>query len=111
MYHVYMDNYFSSISLFKYLYKNDIGVCSTVCTNLISFSKELKASKEMSLDWNMLLEKIDNRPVTMLTTIHEISDDDWKVTCNQRRPHETSMNANIVHQIFEDSSQKELAIL
>lgn len=91
-YYVYINNYFSSIPLFKYLCKNNIGACSTVCTNSARFSRELKVSKELSLDWNTLLAKvvddvltvlwINNGLVTMLSTIYEISGDNSKVTCN-----------------------------
>jgi len=68
-------------------------VCG-VCTNSAKFpnTKELKVGKTLSLDWNTLCGKvidsvlatlwIDNGPVTILTTIHEISGDEWKVIHN-----------------------------
>ncbi|CAG8759333.1 13744_t:CDS:2, partial [Acaulospora morrowiae] len=94
--------------------------CGTVRTNSAKFPKELKVGKTLSLDWNTLSGKvindvlvtlwIDNGPVTMLTTIHKINGDEWKVICNRRRPRETSSNANMVYQVFGNASRKELAI-
>ena len=49
-FHVYMDNYFSNIPLFKYMCDNDIGACGTVHTNSAKFPKELKVGKTLSLD-------------------------------------------------------------
>ena len=119
-FHVYMDNYFSNIPLFKYMRDNGIGACGTVRTNSAKFPKELKVGKTLSLDWNTLSGKvidnvlatlwIDNGPVTMLTTIHEICGDEWKVIRNRRRPRETSSNANTVRQVFGNAPRKELAI-
>ncbi|CAG8825892.1 21239_t:CDS:1 [Cetraspora pellucida] len=88
-FHIYMDNYFSSIPLFKYLRKNNIGACGTVRTNSSKFPKELKPNNVYLLDWNMLSRVVtndvlailwvDNGPVTMHTTIHKIIDDEWKI--------------------------------
>jgi Transposase IS4 len=119
-FHVYMDNYFSNIPLFKYMRDNGIGACGTVRTNSAKFPKELKVGKTLSLDWNTLCGKvidnvlatlwIDNGPVTMLTTIHKIGGDEWKIIRNRRRPRETSSNSNTVRQVFGNAPRKELAI-
>ncbi|CAG8652128.1 6526_t:CDS:2, partial [Paraglomus brasilianum] len=119
-FHVYMDNYFSSIPLFKYMRDNGLGACGTVRTNSSKFPKELKINKGISLDWNTISGKVvddvlaivwvDNSPVTMLTTIHEIVGEEWKIIRNRRRPRETSSNASTVHRVFGNASRKELSI-
>ncbi|CAG8742104.1 1944_t:CDS:2, partial [Dentiscutata erythropus] len=54
-FYIYMDNYFSSIPLFKHLHENNIGHAELrIVTNDV-----------LTILW------IDNGPVTMLTTIHE----------------------------------------
>src|SRR6185437_10454825 len=120
-YDVYMDNYFSSIALFKYMCDNAYGACGTVCLNSAKFPAELKLGKlkYQHLDWNTLLGKvvenvlailwIDNGPVTMLTTIHNIGEE-WTVTCERCRPRETSSNANTVCRVFGNLSRKALEI-
>ena len=82
-----MDNYFSSISLFKYLRDNKIGACETVQTNSANFPQILKVKKK--LDWNTFSEVvvndvlailwIDNGPVTMLSTIHKINGNENRI--------------------------------
>ncbi|CAG8564520.1 27054_t:CDS:2, partial [Dentiscutata erythropus] len=101
--------------------RNNIGACRTVRTNLSKFPKELKISNVNLFNWNTLngmvmndvltILWINNGPVTMLTTIHEAIDNDWKVIRNRRHPRTTSSNANKVYQVFGNLSQKELAIL
>ncbi|GBC08628.1 hypothetical protein RclHR1_08270005 [Rhizophagus clarus] len=51
-FNIYMDNYFSSIKLFKYLREKKIGACGTVRTNSANFPKVLKVNKK--LDWDTL---------------------------------------------------------
>src|SRR6266540_920719 len=80
-FNIFMDNYFSSISLFKYLRDNKIGACETVQTNSANFPQILKVKKK--LDWDTLSGVVvndvlailwmDNGPVTILSTIHEIN--------------------------------------
>ncbi|GES84286.1 hypothetical protein RCL_jg6913.t1 [Rhizophagus clarus] len=43
-FNIYIDNYFSSIKLFKYLREKKIEACGTVCTNSANFPKVLKTS-------------------------------------------------------------------
>ena len=79
-FNIYMDNYFSNINLFKFLRDHNYGACGTVKTNSSKFPNSLKVKKK--LDWNTLsgvvvdqvlsVLWIDNGPVTMLSTIHEI---------------------------------------
>jgi len=82
-----MDNFFSSISLFKYLRENKIGACGTVRTNSANFPQILKVKKK--LDWDILSGVVvndvlailwmDNGPVTMLSTIHEINSNENRI--------------------------------
>ena len=53
---------------------------------------------------------IDNGPVTMLTTIHGLEGDDWKVEKLCRKPCTTSLNAAKVREVFGDNSQQLLKI-
>lgn len=83
-FNLYMDNYFSSIKLFKYLREKKIGACGTVRTNSTNFPQILKTNKK--LDWDTLSGVVvdnvlailwmDNGPVTMLSTIHQIDNED-----------------------------------
>ena len=50
---------------------------------------------------------IDNGPVTMLTTIHNI---DSKVSKERRRPRETSTNSKKIKSVFEGAARKILLI-
>ena len=54
---VYMDNFFTSIPLFRYLCSRGIGACGTVRTNFAMFPKELKIQNIKSLEWDALLGK------------------------------------------------------
>src|SRR5207244_2605901 len=99
-FNVFMDNYFSNIPLFKALRQIGIGACGTARINSSRFPPELKVKKNQKLDWNVLSGVVidesvlavfwmDNGPVTMLSTIHEIVGDDWFVERCRRRPRET----------------------
>jgi len=59
-----MDNFFSSISLFKYLCENKIEACRTVYTNSVNFSQILKVKKK--LDWNTLSRVVVNNVLAIL---------------------------------------------
>ena len=86
-FNIFMDNYFSNINLFNFLQNKKIGVCGTTCTNSTKFPKILKIKKK--LDWDILsgvvvddvlaLLWIDNGSVTMLTTIHEINEPQYRI--------------------------------
>ncbi len=76
-FNICMDNYFSSIKLFKYLCEKKIGACETVRKNSAKFPQILKVDKK--LDWDTLSGVVvddvlailwmDNGLITMLLTI------------------------------------------
>ena len=113
-FNIYMDNYFSSILLFQYLWMKGIGACGTTRTNSARFPKELKIGKDLKFDWNtrsgMIVDDvlamlwIDNGPVTMLTTIHELVGDEWEAERNRRHPRETNINSANVHATWGNNS-------
>ncbi|GES80728.1 hypothetical protein RCL_jg90.t1 [Rhizophagus clarus] len=101
-FNIYMDNYFSSIKLFKYLREKKIGAYGTVRKNSANFPQILKVDKK--LDWDTLSGVVvdnvlailwmDNSPVTMLSTIHQIDNgNENRIERIRRRPRETSTNA------------------
>src|SRR6266542_1187806 len=49
-FNIFMDNYFSNISLFKYLRDNKIKACGTVQTNSANFPQILKVKKKLDCD-------------------------------------------------------------
>ena len=86
-FNIYMDNYFSSIRLFKYLREKNIGACGTVRKNSANFPQILKTDKK--LEWDTLSGVVvddvlailwmDNGPVMMLSTIHQINGDENQI--------------------------------
>lgn len=117
-FNIYMDNYFTSIKLFQYLREKNIGACGTVRKNSANFPQILKVDKK--LDWDTLsgvvVEDVlailwmDNGPVTMLSTIHQINGNENRIKRIQRQSRETSTNAAKVRAIFGNSSKKSLPI-
>ncbi|GES95040.1 piggyBac transposable element-derived protein 4-like [Rhizophagus clarus] len=118
-FNIYMDNYFSSIKLFKYLHEKKIGACGTVRKNSANFPQILKVDKK--LDWDtlsgMVVDNVlailwmDNGPVTMLSTVHQIDNgNENQIERIRRRPRETSTNAVKVRAVFGTASKKSLPI-
>lgn len=73
---VFLDNWYSSPSLFQVLHKNKINACGTVRKNrkqMPKFTKRLnKGETESYHTENMMaVSWMDKREVTMLTTMHE----------------------------------------
>jgi hypothetical protein len=116
VFNVYMDNYFSTVPLFKNLRNRQIGACGTCRTHTPDFPKELKGFKDARLDWDekgavvvkdvLVLLWMDNGPVTMMSTIHSLHSDDWFVEKERRRPRTTSTNATKVRRVFGDSHRE-----
>ena len=112
-----MDNYFTSIPLFRYLQSKGIGACGTIRTNSARFPKQLKVKG--NLDWDTLsgvvvdevlaLLWVDNSIVTILTTIHSLGDE-WKIECSRRRPRLNIVNKSRVQATWGESPRKTVAI-
>ncbi|CAG8793476.1 6209_t:CDS:2, partial [Cetraspora pellucida] len=117
-FNIYMDNFFSSINLFRHMRNNNFGTYGTVKKNSAHFPKILKIDKK--LDWDTLSGVVvddvfavlwmDNGPVTMLTTIHEITGNENRVERIRHRPQESSTNATKVCAVFGTASKKALPI-
>lgn len=120
-FNIFMDNYFSNVPLFLELRKLGIGACGTVRTNSSRFPTALKVRKNERFDWNttsgVVVENevlaafwMDNGPVTMLSTIHELKGNAWYITRHRRRPRETSTNARSVRAVFGNNARANLQI-
>ena len=118
---IYMDNYFTSVPLFKELRVLEYGAIGTTRPHK-EFPTKLKQLKKYTtkLEWNTLLGKVvdntlclawqDNNIVLALSTIHTIHKvDDFREKL-RKRPGKTSTNARIVRQVFDGSAEKELQI-
>src|SRR5438874_5744393 len=117
---IYMDNYFSNVPLFLKLQKFGIGACGTTKQNCSGFPKELKVGKTLTgnqkLDYHFLTGTkvgtmvgnagvlavlwMDNAPVTMLTTVHNIHSSKSHMDTERKCPRNTSSNAAGVQQLF-----------
>ena len=119
---LYLDNYFTSVPLFKELCLCQLGAVGTTRPHAlfpIELS-EIKSKFSKKLEWNTLLAKVventlylawqDNNIVLALSNIHTIhTAQDW-VTRVRKRPSKTSTNAGIIRPIFEDDALKNLPI-
>jgi hypothetical protein len=117
-YVVYMDNYFTSVALFKELRALQCGACGTarprsgIPNQLIELKEHIK-----SIPWGKLfasedqgvlcLAWQDNNIVLLLSTIHS---PDTFVSTKRKRPAATSTNAAIARAPFRDEVEKNLAI-
>ncbi|CAB4422422.1 unnamed protein product [Rhizophagus irregularis] len=90
-----MDNYFSSIKLFKYLHKKKIGACGTVRKNSANFPHILKIDRK--LDWDTLSGVVVDMCWPFCGWI-------------MAQPCETSTNAVKVRAVFGTASKKSLPI-
>ena len=78
---VYMDRYYSSPKVFKYLEEKGIGACGTCLLNRLQLTEEIKENID-SLQKNQFLyyesENLllsvwkDKKPVTVLSTVHKV---------------------------------------
>ena len=85
-YHLYFDNFYTSPKLVKDLYELQIPSCGTAAENRRAFPEAMKRGKEWArgkdrgaMRWVrdgqcLALQWKDNRPVTMLTSIHTAND-------------------------------------
>lgn len=120
VFNIYMDNYFSTIPLFKNLRNRQIGACGTCRPHTPMFPDALKGFKDVKMDWDekgavivnnvLVLLWMDNGPVTMLSTIHSLHTPDWFIERERRKPRTTSTNAAKVRRVFGDAHRKLLPI-
>ncbi|CAG8731844.1 13318_t:CDS:2, partial [Dentiscutata erythropus] len=99
---------------------NRYGACGMVRTNSAQFPKELKVEKSIRLNWDILSGVVvnnvlaifwmDNRPVHMLSTIHGIKGNEWKVLSLRQHLRETSSNVSNVQKVFGNEVHKEILI-
>jgi hypothetical protein len=116
-----MDNYFSNIPLFKTLREIGIGACGTTRPSSKNFPKELKCKKEDKFEWgaktgivvdNSVLAVLwmDNAPVTMLSTIHNITGPDSTVRRSRRCPRLSSKNGKSAREVFNGKARAIIGI-
>ena len=122
-YTVYLDNYFTSINLFKRLRQEGIGACGTTRPSASpQFHPTLAVLKESKLtnEWNSLYADVqddvlciawqDNNTVTALSTVHTVhKDDDW-VKRKRKCPSKTSTNATTARKPFNGRPTADLPI-
>ncbi|EDN09802.1 predicted protein [Histoplasma mississippiense (nom. inval.)] len=116
-YSVYLDNYFTSVALFKFLREKGYGACGTTHSNQAPAVLAELRDYTAAIPWNTLYaieqEKVlclamqDNNMVLALSTIHSL---DTFIERIRKRPGELSTNANIVRKVFEGQPQKKLKI-
>ena len=123
MYAIFMDNYFSTPRLFRLLRDRDIGAAGTVRSNAGGFPKSLaiRGEKGVKLDWNTLgaavcedglvlaLTWVDNGPVQMITTIHNVGQE-HTIERVRKRPRLSSTNGARVRQVFGACPTKKFKI-
>ena len=123
LYCIFMDNLFSSPALFKHLRQLNIAAVGTVRSNASGFPKTLaiRNKKNVKLPWNTLgaalcgddqvlaLTWIDNDPVEMLTTKHEVGTN-HTIERVRKRPRLTCTNEAIVRQFFNRNPTARLEI-
>ncbi|EED12082.1 O-methyltransferase, putative [Talaromyces stipitatus ATCC 10500] len=123
-YNVYLDNYFTSIDLFKMLRDIQVGACGT--TRAISAGKDfpdlLKKLKDLSnyIPYHKLyaipvrdvlcVAWQDNNIVLALSTIHTVNKTEDYVERERRRPQKTSTNGPLVHREFGVQAVKNMLI-
>ena len=86
-FNIYMDNYVTSIILFKYLREEKIGACGIVRKNSARFPQILKIDKKLNWDTlsGVVVDNVlailwmNNGPVTMLSTIHQIDGNENRI--------------------------------
>jgi hypothetical protein len=120
-YNLYLDNYFTSINLFKALRDIQVGACGTTwpgkdSPNLLKKLKDLSIyipyHKVCAIPVNDVLCVAwqDNHIVLALTTIHTVYKTDDYIDRARRRPQKTSTNGALVHREFGDQAVKDMPI-
>lgn len=120
-YDLYLDNYFTSVNLFKALREIQVGACGTTrphkeFPNLLKKLKDLGSyipyHKVCAIPVNDVLCVAwqDNNIVLALTTIHTVDQTDDYIERTRRRPQKTSTNGPLVHKEFGEQAVKNMPI-
>jgi len=122
---IYLDNYFTSIPLFRKLRAINIGAVGTTRCGAagIEFPPLLTVLREKhrkKLPWGttcavtvddvLCIGWQDNNLVLMLSTVHTVHQANDEVVRERKRPANTSTNATIARKVFGDCAIMELAI-
>ena len=85
-YHLYVDNFYTSVNLMKHLFERGVPATGTILETRRSFPARLKNSKEWakgkergSMRWErdppcLVLQWVDNKVVSMITTVGNAND-------------------------------------
>ena len=117
-FNIYMDNYFTTIPLFRHLRNYGIGAAGTTRAKRPDFPSVLAINKDITkkiLEWNHLSGEVvngvcavlwqDNNTVLFLTTIHNLQE---LVLSDRRKPKKTSTNAIAARKPFADHEHRKL---
>src|SRR5882757_2120692 len=122
---IYLDNYFTSIPLFRKLRAINIGAvgttrCGAAGTEFPPLLAVLREKHCKKLPWGTLCAVAvndvlcvgwqDNNLVLMLSTVHTVHEISDEVLRERKRPAKTSTNASIARQVFGNCAKLELAI-
>ena len=126
-YIVYLNNYFTNISLFEQLRNINIDVCNTTRVHVTGddypvLIKKLRSNFVKSLSWNTVVTFViyenkiltlcwqDNNVVIILSTVHTVDKTTNLIERKRRRLNKSSTNAVIVCQSFRKEVRKTLFI-
>jgi len=122
---VYLDNYFTSIPLFRLLRKEGYGLCGTTRphsggSEFPTLLKEIKQFHATSLPYHQIIAITvpdvlclgwqDNNIVLALSTIHTVHTAQDLVEKERRRPTKTSTNGSTTWKAFGDNSRMTMPI-
>ena len=94
-YHLFVDNFYSTLTLFKHLYDQGVVATGTILPSRRSFLPTLKKSQEWAKGWErqsmrwvrdppcLVLQWADNKVVSMITTVGN-ANEQGQVTCRVR---------------------------
>ena len=115
-----MNNYFTSVPLFKLLREHGYGACGTTRPTSKDFPsqlQQLRKDSSSSIPWGktyaMVVDNVlclswqDNNLVLTLSTVHYPTN---VIERLRKRPKKTSTNAGIVLKVFDDDVTKKLPI-
>ena len=121
-FNLYLDNYYTSLPLLSSLRKKGVGACGTARTSSKMFPPELVVPKNKSsqlgyheragmvVDEVAIMLWMDNAPVSMMTTIHQLKGRGSEVQKERRRPGLKSSNAAGIRKskIFDEGEWRTL---